>query len=332
MKEKLTQVESEVKERLDDPFVRSRTFGRLKWLRDESLLAMVLAVIVAAAVVLIFLVGGEVIGPAEAELAKPNITVQEVILGDGTSPLDSVVDAVTPQQAVEQSSAPMAGIDAIASLDVGTGRDLTGENLTIADTKTKLDNLPVVTLPPAPPGGGSPGSSSVVGIFRIDENTKSVVYVIDKSGSMAGSNLARVQAELIFAISEMNEDQSFSVVFFDGLAWPIFATRGIAGTGRSRSLKMLPATDGNKKLAIDWIRTMHADGGTNPFPAVMLGLGVKPEKIVLLSDGEFSDTYVRDIDRANRGNASIDCIGFGETIRTLVDIAQQNNGRYITAR
>ena len=64
----------------------------------------------------------------------------------------------------------------------------------------------------------------------------------------------------------------------------------------------------------------------------MMALGQDPEKIVLLSDGEFSPTYVRDITRANRGRASIDCFGFGETIRTLVDIANQNNGRYITAR
>ena len=149
---------------------------------------------------------------------------------------------------------------------------------------------------------------------------------------MAGSNLSRVQAELIFAINEMNEDQSFSVVFFDGLAWPIFSRRGVAGTSRSSPLKMLPATDGNKAKAIEWVRSMRAGGGTNPFPAVMMSLGQLPEKIVLLSDGEFSPSYVRDITSANGGSASIDCFGFGETIRTLVDIANNNNGRYITAR
>lgn len=332
MSEKLTQVESEVMERLEDPFARSKTFGHLRWLRDETLLAVVFAVIIAALIVVIFLIGGKVIGPSTTELAKPNITIQEVILGDGTSPLDSIADAVTPQTVSAQSSAPAPGIDPIADVDVGQGRDLSGSNLVVTDVKTKLDNLPVVNLPPAPPGGGSPGSASVVGIFKIDENIKSVVYVIDKSGSMAGSNLSRVQAELIFAINEMNEDQTFSVVFFDGHAWPLLTKRGIAGTSRATPLDMLSATTGNKKLASDWIRSMRAGGGTNPFPAVMMALGQSPEKIVLLSDGEFSPTYVRDIQQANGGESSIDCFGFGETIRTLVDIANQNNGRYITAR
>ena len=118
MTEKLTQVESEVLERLEDPFVRSKTFGRLRWLRDESLLALVFAVIIAALVVVIFLVGGKVIGPGEVELAKPNITIQEVILGDGTSPLDSVADAVTPQSVAQSTSLQQPSIDTIKNIDI----------------------------------------------------------------------------------------------------------------------------------------------------------------------------------------------------------------------
>jgi Mg-chelatase subunit ChlD len=285
MTDKPTQVESEILERLEDPFVRSRTFGKLRWLRDESLMALVLAIIVAAAFVLLFLVGGEVIGTGEVELAKPNITVAEVVLGDGTSPLNNVADAVTPQTQQQTSSGPQPGIDAIAQFEVGKGRDLTGDQLGVAQSKATVDNVPVITLPPAPPGGGSPGSSSVTGIFKVDKNVMSVVYIIDKSGSMAGSNLSRVQAELIFAINALDETQKFSVIFFDGLAWPLYSQRGQPGTGGGAPLSMLVATAGNKTLATDWVRTMRAGGGTNPFPAVMMGLGVSPQKIFLLSDG-----------------------------------------------
>lgn len=333
MSEKPTRVACEVHERLEDPFVRSRTFGKLQWLRDESLLAAVLGVIVAAALVLLFLIGGEVIGPGDTDLVKPRITVEEVVLlGDGSSPLDNIADAVTPQTQRQQSSGQQPGIDTIADVDVGDGRDLTGDQLAVAQSTTTIDKVPVVTLPPAPPGGGSPGSSSVTGIFKVDKNVKSVVYVIDKSGSMAGSNLSRVQAELIFAINDLDETQKFSVIFFDGHAWPLYSQYGVPGTAGGSPLPLLVATDGNKALAIDWIRTMRAGGGTNPFPAVMMGLGVEPEKMVLLSDGEFSMSYVHDITIQNGGSASIDCIGFGETVITLQEIAKQNRGRYVTAR
>ncbi len=327
-------VEGEVQERLEDPFVRSRTFGKLRWIRDESLLAAVLAVISAAVLVLLFLIGGQMIGPGEIELAQPNITVEEVVLlGDGSSPLDNVADAVTPQpQQQQQSAAAQPGIDAIADVDVGQGRDLTSNQLNVQQSTATLEKVPVVTLPPAPPGGGSPGASSVSGIFKIDKNIKSVVYVIDKSGSMAGSNLSRVQAELIFAINDLDETQKFSVVFFDGHAWPYLSQYGQAGTAGSAPLPMLVANSANKQLAIDWIRTMRAGGGTNPFPAVMMGLTVEPQKMVLLSDGEFSRSYVQDITNQNAGIASIDCIGFGETVVTLQQIASQNQGKYITAR
>ena len=332
MSDKATIVETEILERLEDPFARSKTFGKLRWLRDESLLAIVLAIIISATFALIWLIGGEVIGPGKTDFAKPDLTVEEVvILGDGTSPLDKVVDAVAPQTEQTKSSGPQPGIDAIADVDVGEGKDLTGDDLKVSESRTTIDNVPVITLPQAPPGGGSPGSSSVTGIFKVDKNVKSVVYVIDKSGSMSGNNLSRVQAELIFAINALDETQKFSVVFFDGTAWPLYSQQGRAATG-SGPLPLLVATGGNKTLATDWIRTMRAGGGTNPFPAVMMGLGVDPEKMILLSDGEFSRMYVHDITARNAGAASIDCIGFGETVVTLQEIAAQNKGIYSTAR
>ena len=97
---------------------------------------------------------------------------------------------------------------------------------------------------------------------------------------MSGNNLSRVQAELIFAINSLDETQKFSVIFFDQTAWPIYAQQGRAASAGG-PLPMLVGTGGNKTLATDWIRTMRAGGGTNPFPAVMLGLGVNPQKMIL---------------------------------------------------
>lgn len=333
MSGKQSLVEEAVQERLDDAFARSKTFGRLRWLTDETLLAMVLAVIIAALAIVFFLIGGEVIGPSSEKYAQLNISVQEVILGDSSGPATEVTDPVTPQTIKRKSrSGQVPGLDPAAQVETGEGRDLTGEDLDVAEQFQEIDNIPEIQLPPAAPGGGSPGSSSAVGIFAVDKSVKSVVYIVDKSGSMAGNNLRRVKVELIFAIDRLDESQTFSVVFFDGLAWAIFTQRGVAATGSATNLKVLKATAGNKTLAKDWIESIYSGGGTNPYPAVLMGLGTKPEKMFILSDGEFSPTYVNDITAHNSNRASIDCYGFGETIRTLIDIADQNNGVYKTVR
>jgi len=332
MSGKQSLVETAVRERLADAFARSKTFGRLQWLTDETLLAVVLAIIIATIAIVVFLIGGEVIGPSNEKLAKLNISVQEVVIGDSTGPVAEITDPVTPQTVKRKSRGQAPGMNKAAQVDTGKGRDLTGDDLDVAEQFQELDNLPTIQLPPAAPGGGSPGSSSAVGIFAVDKSVKSVVYIVDKSGSMAGNNLRRVKAELIFAIDQLDESQTFSVVFFDGLAWAIFSQRGVAATGSTSNLRVLKGTSGNKVLAKDWIESISSGGGTNPYPAVLMGLGTNPEKMFILSDGEFSSSYVYDITAYNNNRASIDCYGFGETIRTLIDIADQNNGAYRTVR
>ncbi|MEM9368310.1 MAG: hypothetical protein AAGD07_20135 [Planctomycetota bacterium] len=181
-------------------------------------------------------------------------------------------------------------------------------------------------------GGGSPGSASLSGIFNVDPNVKTVVFVIDRSGSMSGNPLARVKAELIGAIQRLDQTQSFSVIFFESLAWPVFSQRGLSASGQGRKITMVPAVGADKVKAIDWLNTMPAGGGTNPLPAVMMALHVHPQQICLLSDGAFSELIVDQITRQNAGQTSIRCIGFGEFNPTLQRLAGENNGHYTTAR
>jgi hypothetical protein len=61
----------------------------------------------------------------------------------------------------------------------------------------------------------------------------------------------------------------------------------------------------------------------------------RPERIVLLSDGEFDPTSAFAITQANRSgvrSARIDCVGLMIEADTLKQIAKANNGIYYLAK
>jgi len=61
----------------------------------------------------------------------------------------------------------------------------------------------------------------------------------------------------------------------------------------------------------------------------------KPERIVLLSDGEFDPISVFEIAQANQSNmlpAKIDCVGLMEEVETLKEFARSNKGIYYQAQ
>ncbi len=73
---------------------------------------------------------------------------------------------------------------------------------------------------------------------------------------------------------------------------------------------------------------MSASGGTEPLAAVMHAIALEPERIVILSDGEFDPSYVTQITEANsmdpKDRIRIDCIGLDEVVESLQQIAKQN--------
>jgi hypothetical protein len=196
-------------------------------------------------------------------------------------------------------------------------------------------------------GGGGGGKKELSDAFKIDKKVKSVVFVIDRSSSMAGTNtsivdivkdrsnsisqnkLERVKAELIRAIDALDETQRFSVIFFNQDFMPMPSSMSKAG-----KLKLMNARNKEKQEAKEWISKVLPEGGTIPFPAMELAISAKPDLIVLLSDGEFAQDQVENIlnDNRLRGKAKpkpINCIGLSENPRTLEEIANQSGGVYI---
>jgi Mg-chelatase subunit ChlD len=155
------------------------------------------------------------------------------------------------------------------------------------------------------------------------EKAKATVFVIDVSGSMLSDNrLSRVLNSLARAIDHLDEEQQFAVFLFDTNYYTIH-TSG-----------MVPATTDNKSATKQWLTYPPGGGGTEPMAAMSVAIQQGPERIVLLTDGEFDPlaaTMITQQNMANEEPARIDCVGLAEQVIVLQEIASQNKGVYYQA-
>jgi hypothetical protein len=216
--------------------------------------------------------------------------------------------------------------------------------------------VPAAQKPPAPPApaptASQPVDSSVPATFfgHDIQNTGSIVYVVDQSGSMClqvapftnqngqvvtgGCRMDRAKAELIKSITALPASFIFDVIFYDECVRP----------WQSSSV---PASAANKALAITYITAQQPMGFTNTGLGVATALQDKSNKsVVLLSDGEPNfldcacnyvgtyDQHEQIIKQANSQNARIDCFGIGVTgdadaMNFMIAVAAQNSGTYV---
>jgi uncharacterized protein with von Willebrand factor type A (vWA) domain len=183
-------------------------------------------------------------------------------------------------------------------------------------------------------GSGGEGSGSGrgpglgAGFFGAKGAGKTFVYVVDMSGSMEGERFRRALAELIRSINKLSAEQSFYVIFFNDKMFPMFDPQPAKG--------LIPATTANKSRATRWIRNRKPSSTTDPKAALEKALGMKPQVIFLLTDGELDDpAEVRHmIRRENKTNVVIHTIAFEneEGATTLETIATENNGTFLFVR
>ncbi|MFY8072852.1 MAG: VWA domain-containing protein [Pirellula sp.] len=169
----------------------------------------------------------------------------------------------------------------------------------------------------ATPGGVNP-------FLGTGSPAKSNVFVIDISGSMQTvDRLPRVMATLKRAIDQLKPEQKFMVVLFDDTVHTDPSSSGLVLANKK-----------NVERVYQWLDMPQFGGGTNPLPAMLFALQSRPERIVLLSDGEFDPTFANTITQANRSNqkpAKIDCVGLMEVVEVLKQIATSNKGIYYQA-
>ncbi|MFP4052766.1 MAG: VWA domain-containing protein [Phycisphaerae bacterium] len=181
--------------------------------------------------------------------------------------------------------------------------------------------------------GGS-GAGPKGNFFGHGGNAHHIVYVIDRSGSMAlAGTFDAVCREMILSISKLHPVQTFHIILF-----------GDGRTIENPPQRLVEATDDRKEEAAEFLEKQRAEGPTDPIPALKAAFRVlaqadkaKRGKIVfLLTDGVFTtdnEDVLRVINGSNRSReVHINTYLYGSREKEAVDvmqkIAQQNGGKF----
>jgi hypothetical protein len=87
--------------------------------------------------------------------------------------------------------------------------------------------------------------------------------------------------------------------------------------------------EGKETLA-RWLRTVDAGGETNPLPAMKHALGLRPDAVYLLSDGEFEPGTAAKVAALN-GDRPVPIHGIDLSLRgagSLREISEASRGSY----
>lgn len=111
---------------------------------------------------------------------------------------------------------------------------------------------------------------AAVRFFGIEDSAVSVVYVIDRSGSMTQHDaFNKVRRELLDSIHRLSPESQFQVVFYNlrptTLSW-----------GQREVRRLVPPTEKEKEHAASWIISSTAAGGTEHLPALRTALALRP--------------------------------------------------------
>jgi DNA-directed RNA polymerase subunit RPC12/RpoP len=184
-------------------------------------------------------------------------------------------------------------------------------------------------------GSGGSGAGPKGKFFGHGGNAHHIVYVIDRSGSMAmGGTFDAVCREMVMSISELNPVQTFHIILF-----------GDGTTIENPPKSLVRATDDRKEEAADFLSEQRAQGQTDPIPALNRAFEVmaradkrKRGKIVfLLTDGVFTadnDRVLRTIRSRNRAQkVHINTYLYGgqqekEAVDVMQKIAKENGGKF----
>jgi len=181
-----------------------------------------------------------------------------------------------------------------------------------------------VRLPGKPDGLRIGGPPPLVG-----DGAARIVYVLDASGSMLEA-LDGVKRRLLTDLSRLSYDGKTGRGYFFGV---MFYRTNVEAFWSS----LLPASDANKIAAARWVRKVGARDGTDPIPALKRAFGLRPDYIVILSDGEF-DRKVLDavgaLQRPMARRVRIITVAYGDdfTGTNLQELARRNGGRFVRIR
>ena len=167
----------------------------------------------------------------------------------------------------------------------------------------------------------------------VQETPKDVLLAIDSSGSISGRQLNLFKEASYSALASLRENDRFNVVTFSNRPQARFQT-------------FVPATEENRRLAVNFIRRLNNLGTTSVFGAIEPFIRSarqdatgRPLNIFLMTDGVSTvniyndDEFLRQVSGINPGQVSIFPFSVGEKAnRELLDfLGFQNRGASLHA-
>ena len=152
---------------------------------------------------------------------------------------------------------------------------------------------------------------------------RDVIFVIDISGSMAGTSIEQAKAALITALDGLSSMDRFNIIWFNNDSDRLFPNAVIASAQY-------------KNYARRFIETLQAGGGTEMLPAMKQALSQQESfsrfrQVVFITDGNISnETELFNIIDAQLGNSRLFTIGIGSAPNAyfMRKAAQQGRGTF----
>ena len=172
------------------------------------------------------------------------------------------------------------------------------------------------------------GSETSIQVFGSGELTgRKFVFVLDRSKSMGSQGLGvidKAASILAEAVTALEPNHRFQIIAYHHRTTPMTERR------------LLRATEENKQQVESFIRDLAAFGSTKHESALIVALAMRPDIVVLLTDGGLPELNRGQLDNIRRsaGNSTqIHCIQFGAGPRQvrggfMTRIAEENNGSY----
>jgi len=133
---------------------------------------------------------------------------------------------------------------------------------------------------------------------------RDMIFVIDTSGSMAGTSIEQARASLITAVDGLSSIDQFNIIWFNNKTDHLFP-------------KAVAASTQYKNVAKRFIENLQANGGTEMLPAMKLALSddgdpSRLRQVIFLTDGNISnEAELFDVIDKQLGNSRLFTIGIG---------------------
>lgn len=156
---------------------------------------------------------------------------------------------------------------------------------------------------------------------------KDIVFVVDKSGSMAGKKMDQAKKALQLCIANLNKEDRFELIPFSTEAQSLFG-------------EVRPNTEENRAEANTFIEDLSPIGGTNVEEALQMALEAKKEEsrpffVVFITDGKptigetSEEMLLQKVAKMNSSNTRIFSFGIGSELNThLLDKLTSSTNAY----